>query len=309
MSAGTAPFTFSASLRAAAGDIKLAHSVFAMPFALLASFMAAWPEVGASIEWGRFASRLALIVVCMIFARTAAMLANRLIDRSIDARNPRTAGRAIPAARLPVSHAAALLVGSSFGFVTACAAFGVLDRNWWPLALSVPVLVWIGSYGFLKRFTSLCHLYLGSSLAISPLAAALAIEPDALATQPALYLIGGMVLCWVAGFDIIYALQDVAVDRAEGLHSMPSRLGTRKALCISRALHAAAAACLFACWWIDARFGGLFLAGAIIVVVLLCFEHATVARWGTTRMALAFFTINGVVSCALGALGIADIVV
>lgn len=190
-----------------------------------------------------------------------------------------------------------------------CAGFGWLYGNWWPAYLSVPVLIWISSYALLKRFTALCHLYLGSSLAISPLAAAIAVDPHALADQPALWLISAMVLCWVAGFDVIYALQDVEVDRAQGLHSMPSRLGVPGAMWMSRLLHAASAACLFAAWLIDPRFGILFGIAVLLVIALLLYEHLTVARWGTTKIALAFFTLNGIISCALGALGIADVVI
>jgi 4-hydroxybenzoate polyprenyltransferase len=188
-----------------------------------------------------------------------------------------------------------------------CAAFGFLYGNWWPAILGLPVLLWISSYGWFKRFTSLCHLWLGASLAISPIAAAIAINPETLLTQPALWLISAMVLCWVAGFDIIYALQDVEVDREQGLHSIPSRFGVPRAIWISRLLHAAALACLIASLVIDPRFGAVFAKGVIIVAMLLIYEHATIARWGATKIALAFFTLNGIISCVLGALGIVDV--
>jgi 4-hydroxybenzoate polyprenyltransferase len=289
------------TVRAIAADIKIAHSVFAMPFALLAAFMAP-PQ----LEWGRFSGQVALIALAMVFARTVAMLANRLIDREIDGRNPRTAGRALPSGRLTASRAAIALLISAALFMLICLAFGVLYENWWPTILGLPVLAWIASYGWFKRFTSLCHLWLGSSLAISPLAAAIAIEPSALA-QPAVWLISAMVLCWVAGFDIIYALQDVDIDHRDRLHSIPSRFGVPAAMWMSRLLHALAAACLVAAWWLDARFGVIFAAGVLIVIALLIYEHATVARWGTTKIALAFFTLNGVISCVLGGLGIVDV--
>jgi 4-hydroxybenzoate polyprenyltransferase len=118
-----------------------------------------------------------------------------------------------------------------------------------------------------------------------------------------------MVLCWVAGFDIIYALQDVEVDREQGLFSIPARLGVRKAMLISRLLHIIASTCLVACLILDARFQLLFAVGIILVAALLLYEHLTVARWGTTRIALAFFTLNGIVSCVLGGLGIADVLI
>jgi len=294
------------TLRIVAADIKIAHSVFALPFALLASFMAAAPA-GEAIEWTRFGGQLVLIVLAMVFARTVAMLANRLIDRGLDAENPRTRGRALPSGRLSTTRALGVLIGFALLFFAVCLAFGVLYDNWWPAALSAPVLAWIGAYGWLKRFTALCHLYLGSSLAISPVAAALAIDPASLA-QPAIWLLAGMVLCWVAGFDVIYALQDVAVDRAPRLHSIPARLGERRGLWVSRGLHATAVACLTAALLNDLRLGPLFGIGVLLVAGLLVYEHATVARWGTTRIALAFFTLNGVISCVLGVLGIADVV-
>lgn len=301
-----------------ASDVKLAHSVFAMPFALLAAFMAAeqaypippdddeafWPGM---YLLSKLIGPLTLIVLAMVFARTVAMLANRWIDREIDKRNPRTASRPLASGRLRPEHAIAALVFCAIAFMLVCAAFGVLYDNWWPAILGLPILGWISAYGYLKRFTALCHVYLGSSLAISPIAAAMAIDPSALTTQPSLWLLAGMVLCWVAGFDIIYALQDVAIDREQGLHSMPSRLGERGAMWVSRCLHGVALLSLCAAAMLDRRFGTTFMVGCCLVTALLVIEHATVMRWGTLRIALVFFTINGIISCVLGLLGIIDI--
>ena len=298
-------------IREVATDIKLAHSVFALPFALLGAMMAAAPvgsPVGSSVDWRRLAGQLVLVVLAMIFARTAAMLANRLLDHRIDARNPRTASRAIPSGRLPVRAAVVAMALNAVAFMLVCAGFGVLFANWWPLILGMPVLVWICAYGIFKRFTALCHVYLGSGLALSPLAAAIAVDPAALA-QPALWLVSLMVLCWVAGFDVIYALQDVEVDRAERLYSMPSRLGVPTAMRISRALHGVAVMSLIVAGWVDPRFGWLFAMGVACVAGLLLYEHATVARWGTTKLALAFFTLNGILSCLLGSLAILDLLI
>lgn len=292
--------------RTVAADIKLAHSVFALPFALLAAVMAA---ANPSIDWTRLAGQLVLVIAAMVFARTVAMLANRLLDREIDARNPRTAGRALPSGRLSPASASAVLVLCAAGFMVVCVAFGVLYGNWWPAILGLPVLAWISAYALLKRFTMLCHLYLGSSLAISPLAAAIAIDPATLGAQPALWLIALMVLCWVAGFDIIYALQDVAVDRKEGLHSIPSRLGERGGLWVSRLLHVVAAACLILASRVDGRLELMFSIGVAIVIALLVIEHITVAKWRTARIALTFFMLNGVISCVLGGLGVADVLI
>ncbi len=281
-----------------AADIKLGHSVFALPFAILGAVMAAAPP-GSSLDWGRFLGQLTLIVLAMFFARTVAMLSNRLLDADLDRHNPRTASRAIPSGRLTPRVGLIVLIACAMCFVVACIAFGGLYDNWWPARLSIPVLLWISAYPLLKRFTSLCHLYLGSSLALSPLAAALAIDPHALLTQPSLWLLSGMVLTWVAGFDIIYALQDIETDRRQGIYSIPGRLGVTRALQISRGLHALSALALIAILWIDSRLGLLAGIGVTAVIALLIYEHATVTRWGTQRLALAFFAINGVISCVL----------
>jgi 4-hydroxybenzoate polyprenyltransferase len=309
-------------VRLMAGDIKIAHSVFALPFAILAAVMAAeqaivipgdyrafWPGL---YLLARLIGPLMLIVLAMVLARTTAMLANRLIDREIDARNPRTMNRPLASGRLSSAAVVRAMGACSLTFMLVCSMFGVLYDNWWPAVLGLPVLAWICAYGWFKRFTALCHLYLGASLALSPIAAAIAIAPESIwplspAFQPGIWLLSAMVLCWVAGFDIIYALQDVEVDRAQNLHSMPSRLGVGGAMWVSRVLHVIAAACLFALAYVDRRLDSLFLIGVAIVVALLVVEHLTVARWGTTKIALAFFTLNGFISCVLGALGIIDL--
>ncbi len=328
------------SLALIASDIKIAHSVFALPFAILAAFMAAlghtrWTWLVSAgpggldpMEryqhvhlhsdyspqfWPAFLKQLALIVLAMVLARTVAMLANRWLDRRIDRHNPRTMNRPLASGRLSPAIAISVMILCAASFMLVCAAFGFLFNNWWPLILALPVLAWISAYGYFKRFTALCHIYLGSSLALSPIAAAIAIEPESIVPwspvfQCGLWLLSGMVLCWVAGFDIIYALQDVEVDRAQNLYSLPARLGVRRAMRISRLLHALAVACLFALATIDHRFGMLFLSGCIIVTALLIYEHLTVSRWGTPKIALAFFTLNGVISCLLGALGVFDLV-
>lgn len=300
------------ALREIASDIKIAHSVFALPFALLGAFMAAAPA-GSAVDWRRFAGQVMLVIAAMVCARTVAMLANRYLDREIDARNPRTMGRAIPAGRLTTRSVLLAMLTFAAAFMGVCAGFGAWYGNWWPLTLGLPVLAWISAYGWFKRFTSLCHLYLGSSLAISPVAAAIAVDPAAVgfvaggAVQPALFLLAGMVLCWVAGFDIIYALQDVTIDRAQGLHSIPSRWGVARGLWVSRGLHVAAIGLLIGSNLTDERLSVLFTVGIGLTAILLLVEHATVARWGTTRLALAFFTLNGLVSCLLGGLATIDI--
>lgn len=299
--------------RVVAGDIKLAHSVFALPFAVLGAFLArdASPTDGRSEhpDWGRFAGQLALVVVCMVLARTWAMVVNRLADRSLDARNPRTRNRAFASGRLSFRAGVAVLVACNLLFVGAASLFWFFFRNPWPVILAEPVLLWIAFYSFTKRFTWLCHVFLGGALAASPLAAALAVNPAALSQTPALWFLAGMVVLWVGGFDIIYALQDTEVDRAEGLWSVPSRLGVPAALWLSRAMHGGAAAMLVLAWRSESRFGVVFAVGVAAVMVLLATEHVVLAKRGKAGLDMAFFTINGVVSCALGVAGCIDLLV
>lgn len=292
-------------------DIKLAHSVFALPFAVLGAFMVA-PRGGAGgIRWATFAGLLTLVVVCMFFARTWAMLVNRVADARLDAANPRTAKRAFAAGDLTARDGGALLALGAGGFLLACAVFGLAYANWWPLALGVPVLVWIGFYSFTKRFTFLCHVFLGGALAASPPAAALAVGGlDALTgpAAPPVWWLAGMVLCWVAGFDVIYALQDLDHDRSAGLNSVPARFGWRRAVWISRGLHLAAMACLVLVWRTEPRFQTLFGAGVGLVGGVLVVEHLVLARRGRAGIPMAFFTLNGVVAGAIGAVGVGSLI-
>lgn len=288
----------------AAGDIKLHHSVFALPFAVLGAFMAR----AQAEPWSDFAIKAGLVVACMVAARTWAMLVNRVADARLDAANPRTARRAVASGRLSTRDGWLLAALSALAFVACCGGFLALFQNPWPLILSVPVLGWLAFYSFAKRFTALCHILLGSALAISPLAAALAVRPSALGDTLALYALMGMVALWVAGFDIIYALQDVAFDRSAGLHSIPARLGPARAVWLSRAMHAAAVVCLIEVILIDTRLRTVFPVGVGVAAALLVCEHVVLARRGLAGLPLAFFTINGVVSVVLGAAGVVDVI-
>lgn len=304
-----------AAIAVIASDIKLAHSVFALPFALFGAFLAATTAGGplapaeGSPQTGRFTWQVVLILVAMVSARTVAMLANRIADRKIDATNPRTSGRAIPSGRLSAGTAVVAMLVSAAVFVGACAAFIPLDQNPWPIRLALPVLLWLWAYGYTKRFTWLCHLWLGVSLGISPIAAALAVEPESLG-HLAPWLLGAAVTCWVAGFDVIYALQDVEVDRRDGLSSMPASLGEARAMHASRVLHVASIGLLVGVYLLDPSraLGRVYVGAVAIAAVVLLIEHLTVKRWGTTRMALTFATLNGVVSVVVGGAGIADLV-
>jgi len=277
-----------------ARDIKLSHTVFALPFALLATFLAAgglpgWPQ-------------LALIVVAMVFARTYAMLCNRYVDRHIDKLNPRTADRALPAGRLTPKQVLTVIIACALGLTAAAAGFGFVDGNWWPLIFAPLVLTWLAAYGLIKRYSLLCHFFLGLALAMSPLAAGLAINPAYLA-EPPLWLLAGFVALWVAGFDIIYALQDIEHDQRDGLHSIPAKLGTTGALITSKITHLLALACLMMTHRTEPQLHRFFFAGMALVAVALIFEHHAATRG---KFNMAFFTANGVIALTLGALGITD---
>ncbi len=298
------------ALHAALVDIKLAHSVFAMPFALLAAVMALPPAAG----WRRPALALAMVALAMFFARTWAMLVNRLADRRFDAANPRTAGRALPAGRLGVPAAFALALASALLFQLVAIGFWLLLDNPLPTLLAVPVLLWIALYSFTKQWTVLCHLFLGGALAASPLAAVIAVGPEHLAggltpTGAAVLALAGFVACWVAGFDVAYALQDIDVDRRLGLRSVPAALGVRGALWTSRVAHALAMALLLLAWWLEPRFGAIAASGIAVVAALLAVEHVVLARRGVAGLPMAFFTLNGIVAIVLGAAGIVNLLV
>ena len=169
------------------------------------------------------------------------------------------------------------------------------------------MLAWIAAYSFTKRFTALCHVFLGGALAASPLAAAIAVDPATLASVPALWWIAGMVLCWVAGFDVIYALQDLDFDRQTGLRSIPAALGWRGSAWVSRALHLASMASLVMAWHSEPRFGAVFGAAVVVVGFVLIAEHVVLAVRREKGLEMAFFTLNGMIACLLGAAGILDV--
>ncbi len=292
-----------------ARDIKLAHSVFALPFAVLAAFMVAPRVSTGGIDWVRMAGLLALVLVCMVAARTWAMVVNRLADRDIDAANPRTKGRVFASGALSPSAGVLTLAACAMLFLAACALFGVFFGNWWPAILGIPVLAWIAFYSFTKRFTWWCHVFLGGALAASPLAAAIAVGGIGAVESAALWLLAGMVLLWVAGFDAIYALQDLDFDREAGLSSIPARFGWRRANTLSRVMHVGAVACLVGVLLVEPTFGVIFGVGVAAAVVLLAYEHVVLSRRGAAGIPMAFFTLNGIISVLLGLAGLIDVLV
>lgn len=289
----------SGRLRAFARDIKLSHTVFAMPFALLSTFLAAggWPRAG----------QLALILLCMVTARTVAMAMNRLLDAKLDALNPRTRNRAIPSGQLSAPFVVAAVVVCTTAFIGSTALFQIAYHNPLPLRLGVPVLLFLSGYPLLKRFTRLCHFYLGMALALAPICAWIAIA-GSLAMPPVWMALA--VTLWTAGFDIIYACQDYDSDVQCGVFSVPAKLGIAGALWVSRFTHAACLAMLVMVG-VSARpvLGPIYFSGVTLAAGLMIVEHSLVKPNDLSKVGLAFFTVNGVISLALGLLGIVDVFV
>lgn len=277
-------------LRTTLEMISFSHTIFALPFAILSAVIAArgWPD----------AATLAKIVLAMVGARSAAMAHNRLVDRKFDAANPRTAGRALPSGRLSVGYVRAFRAVSVAVFLLAAASLNRLTLLLAPVALAILFL-----YSYAKRFTSLSHLWLGVCLAMGPVGAWIAVRGE-LELLP--ILLGLAVLFWTAGFDIIYALQDEEYDRRSGLHSLPARLGARRALVLSALFHLAMIVLLFGVWRLVGG-GPLFAAGLALTAGGLLYQHAIMRPGDLTHVNAAFFIANGFVSVALAIFGIADV--
>ncbi|HMK31958.1 MAG TPA: UbiA-like polyprenyltransferase [Terriglobales bacterium] len=259
--------------------IKWEHSIFALPFALCGALLAAggWPS----------AIQLAWIIVAMVAARSAAMAFNRLADASIDAANPRTQGRALPASLLSRRFVAGFVLVCSGIFVFAAAQLNRLALYLSPIVLAILLL-----YSYTKRFTRWSHLVLGFALGIAPAGAWIAIRGS---LDPRILILTLAVTCWVAGFDVLYACQDYDFDRASGLHSIPRFLGVRNALLVARLLHGIMLILLVG-FVLSFKLGALAIAGVIAVALLLAYEHSLVSHRDLRRLNAAFFTMNGVIS-------------
>jgi len=268
--------------------IKFEHSIFALPFALVGALLA-WRGAGGPVT--NLPAKVAGILLAMVAARSAAMAFNRLLDRHIDARNPRTAGRHLPAGLLDVRFVWTFFAVTVGLFLVAAWLLNPLCLLLSPVALAVILF-----YSFTKRFTALSHLVLGLALGIAPMAAGIALTGEIDFRLVALMI---AVLCWTAGFDIIYACQDYDFDRQNGLHSIPARLGIAPALRVSKVLHFAMIASLL---WLRAAFGldGLALIGIAITAALLIYEHSLVKPQDLSRVDAAFFAVNGWVSVVFG---------
>jgi 4-hydroxybenzoate polyprenyltransferase len=276
--------------------IKFEHSVFALPFALTAALLAARESGFARTAWWPAA---AWIVVAMVAARSAAMAFNRLVDSGIDARNPRTRGRHLPAGLLSKAFAWGFVAVSSLVFLFAARELNPLCFRLAPLALAV-----VFFYSFTKRFTSWSHVILGFSLGIAPAAAWIAIRGS---LDARILWLTAAVTFWTAGFDVIYACQDYEFDTAEGLFSLPARLGIAGALIVSRLLHLGMLASLAALFY-SFGLGVLSGAGIAAVAALLIYEHSLVKPHDLSRVDAAFFTMNGYVSVLFFLFWAADIV-
>jgi 4-hydroxybenzoate polyprenyltransferase len=282
-----------------AGDIRISHTVFAMPWALLSMVLAAHRAAD-----GLTLLKIILILLCMVTARTAAMCANRLLDAGLDAKNPRTARRAIPGGLLSPRFFAAVLAICAAAFIAACLGFWLAYRNPWPVLLSLPVLLFVCSYPLLKRFTRLCHYYLGAALGLAPVCAWVAVRGE-LQWPPV--LMGAAVLLWTAGFDIIYACQDFQSDRELGIFSVPAKLGIGPALWVSRCTHLACLGFLVLLGMTVPEFGLLYWTAVALAAALLSTEQSLVRPGDLSMVGHAFFTVNGIISLLIGLLGITDI--
>ena len=277
--------------------IRFSHTVFAMPFALLAAILA-WHSRAEAFS----VRELVGILLCMVFARSAAMAFNRLVDWKFDANNPRTATRHLPAGLLSGTTVVVFTLVCSAAFIASTLLF---LPNRWPIYLAVPVLLFLLGYSYAKRFTSLCHYWLSAALMMSPIAAWIAIRAEVAWTPVSL---AGVVFFWVGGFDILYACQDADFDQANQLRSIPARWGINRALKLAALSHLLTAVCLFA-FWQAAGLGTVFLVGIVGVTLLLAYEHSLVRPNDLSRVGVAFFNVNAIIGVGLLLLGVADLLV
>jgi 4-hydroxybenzoate polyprenyltransferase len=271
--------------------IRFSHTVFALPFALSSAALA-WQDKPFF-----HVLDLAGILLCMVFVRSAAMAFNRLADRHYDADNPRTAARHLPSGRLTVRTVWLFTIACSAGFVASTLLFVYTSDNWWPLYLSGPVLAFVCAYSYTKRFTSLAHFWLGASLFLAPVSAWIALRGLEDLLVPT--VLGLAVLFWVAGFDVLYACQDVDFDRKARLRSVPARLGVAVALRIALVCHLLMVALLIALYWASPHLGVVYLTGVGLVAVLIAWEHWLVRPDDLSRVNQAFFQVNGIISIGL----------
>lgn len=267
--------------------------MFALPFALIGYFLGT-RQPGATFTWREFL----LVLVCMVFARSAAMGFNRLVDRDIDKQNARTKGREIPAGKVSKRNALIFVLVNCAGFIIAAGALNNLC-----LALSPVALLVILGYSYTKRFTWLCHFILGIGLSLAPIGAYIAVT-ESFHTLPLIF--SGVVFTWVSGFDIIYALQDEEFDRSHHLYSLPAFLGTKNALLVSILVHITTAVLVYVAGYF-ALFGIIYWLGAGIFTGMLIYQHLIVKPNDLSRVNMAFATTNGIASVVFGIFVLADL--
>ena len=270
-------------------DIKFSHTIFALPFAIMSAFMAAeGPPSANKITW---------ILIAMIGARSAAMACNRIVDSKFDSLNPRTQNRALPKGQISKNNYLIFLFFSAIIFVFAASQLNSLSFLLSPVALAI-----IFFYSWTKRFTAYSHLFLGLALSIAPVGAWIAIREE-IGIIP--LLLGAAVIFWLAGFDIIYACQDISFDKEVGLFSFPKKFGIAKALKLSSFFHFIMIIFLILLF-LAAQLGWIYLAGVIIVAFLLLYEHSIIKDDDLSKINVAFFKVNGQISVVLMVLTIID---
>ena len=273
-------------------DIKIQHTVFALPFAVMSAFLAAegFPET----------EKLVWIIVCMVGARSAAMAFNRIVDARFDKENPRTQDRALPSGKINAGNYAVFLIASSALFVFAAWMLNSLAFYLSPVALAI-----VFFYSLTKRFTAFSHFWLGLAISIAPVGAWVAIREEISFTS---LLLGAAVICWLIGFDILYACLDIEADRANRLHSIPERFGVETALKMALASHAVMVVFLLVLLEPTVLLGWVYLAGVALVAGLLAYEHSLIKKDDLSKVNMAFFNVNGIISIGLMAFVIVDCV-
>jgi 4-hydroxybenzoate polyprenyltransferase len=287
--------------------IKFSHTIFAMPFALLGFFMGIFHLENTSDSWevlknyfGANYTVFVFIILCMVFARSAAMAFNRYLDRDFDAKNPRTAVREIPSGIITAKNALKFTLINITLFIVSAYMINMTCFLLSPIALLV-----ILGYSYTKRFTSLCHLVLGLGLALAPAGAFIAVTATMI---PSVFFLSLAVVGWVAGFDIIYSLQDDQFDASQGLFSIPSRLGRQRALAVSRILHLLTSMLIVAAG-IQFNFHFLYAVGGALFIGLLIFQQSLVKANDLSRVNIAFMTANGIASIVFSIFAITDLII
>ena len=273
-------------------DIKIQHTVFALPFAVMSAFLAAggMPEI----------EKLLWIIVCMLGARSAAMAFNRIVDARFDKENPRTRDRALPSGKINVGNYAVFLVASSALFI-----FSAWMLNSLAFYLSPVALVVVFFYSLTKRFTAFSHFWLGLAISIAPVGAWVAIREEISFTS---LLLGAVVVLWLIGFDILYSCMDIEADRINRLHSIPERFGVETALKMALASHAVMVVLLLVLLEPTVLLGWVYLAGVVLVAGLLVYEHSLIKKDDLSKVNMAFFNVNGIISVGLMIFVIVDCV-